>query len=64
MNIPKNAADWQPKMPTKENKDLMSPNAKDNPDCIPGPADGGGYKQTLGGSGKPSGPFGKQGREF
>jgi hypothetical protein len=48
-------------MPTKKNMDLMAPNAKDNPDTIT-PSNP--YKQALGGSGKPKGPFGKSGREF
>ena len=48
--------------PTKTNQSLMADNAKDNPDCIPGPSNP--YKQALGGSGKPKGPFGKSGREF
>jgi hypothetical protein len=46
---------------SKNNK-LMSPNAKDDPDCIPGGTNE--QKQFEGGSGKPKGPFGPRGRNF
>lgn len=54
-------SDWMPKKPTKTNSSLMEPNAKDNPDSLTPESQ---YKQALGGTGKPKGPFGKQGREF
>jgi len=47
-------------MPTKTNQSLMEPNAKDNPDSLTPDSP---YKQTVGRSGKPPGPFGKMGRE-
>lgn len=48
-----------PKQPG-DRKALLEPNAKDNPDSLT-PENP--FKQALGGSGKPSGPFGKKGRE-
>lgn len=50
-----------PVKPTKTNQSLMEPNAKDNPDSLTPESP---FKQALGGSGKPKGPFGKKGREF
>jgi hypothetical protein len=59
-NRPDSVSNWMPKKPTKTNASLMEPNAKDNPDSLTPESP---YKQALGGSGKPKGPFGKKGRE-
>ena len=42
-------------------KKLMSPNAKDDPECMTGDNP---QKAWIGGKGKPSGPFGQQGKNF
>lgn len=57
---PKSVADWTPPQPSAR-PELLKPNAKDNPDSLT-PQNP--HKQTLGGSGKPQGPFGKKAREF
>lgn len=63
-NVPKDGvSNWLPKQPTKTLEDhaMLQANAKDNPDSLTPESP---FKQALGGSGKPAGPFGKQGREF
>jgi hypothetical protein len=46
----------------KDNTDkLMSPNAKEDPETVTGDNP---QKAWIGGSGKPQGPFGPQGRNF
>lgn len=42
-------------------KKLMSPNAKEDPDTVTGDNP---QKAWVGGSGKPKGPFGQQGKNF
>jgi hypothetical protein len=42
-------------------KKLMSPNAKDDPEALSGTNE---QKAWIGGPGKPSRPFGPQGRNF
>lgn len=46
--------------PDATNK-LMSPNAKDDPETLSATNE---QKAWIGGSGKPSGPFGQQGKNF
>lgn len=43
------------------NAQLMSPNAKEDPETVTGDNP---QKAWLGGGGKPQGPFGPQGRNF
>lgn len=54
-------SNWEPKTPTATNMSLMSPNAKDNKDSLTPESP---LIQAVGKSGKPKGPFGKQGREY
>ena len=42
-------------------KKLMNPNAKEDPECVSGDNP---QKAWIGGSGKPSGPYGQQGKNF
>jgi hypothetical protein len=60
---PKSVSNWTPKTPTEELccSKVLKPNANDNKDSL---APESPYKQALGGSGKPSGPFGPRGRGF
>jgi hypothetical protein len=44
-----------------KNKKLMSPNAKEDPETVTGDNP---QKEWVGGSGKPKGPFGQQGKNF
>lgn len=59
-NIPRSVSNWQPAMPTKTNQSLMQPNAKDNPDSLT-PTNK--LVQAEGKSSKPSGMFGKRGKQ-
>jgi len=59
-NRPKAVANWTPKMPTRRNESLMNPNARDMKDALQPESP---FVQAVGKSGKPSGPFGKRGRE-
>lgn len=43
------------------NKKLMSPNAKEDPETVSGDNP---QRAWVGGSGKPKGPFGQQGKNF
>lgn len=61
MGRPTSVSNWTPKTPTKRNESLLSDNAKDNKDSLTPTNE---LKQAVGRSGKPKGPFGKQGREF
>lgn len=45
----------------RKNDQLLQPNAKDDPECISGDNP---QKPWTGGSGKPKGPFGQQGKNF
>ena len=47
-------------MPTRRNESLMNPNARDMKDALQPESP---FVQAVGKSGKPSGPFGKRGRE-
>lgn len=57
--IMKNTSTDMPK-PTGNQKNLLEPNAKDNPDSLT-PENP--FKQAVGKNGKPPAPFGKMGRE-
>jgi hypothetical protein len=61
MAMPKSVSNWEPKKPSGKRPELLEPNARDNPDTL---APESPLKQAVGKSGKPSGPFGKAGREF
>lgn len=62
MKKPSSVSDWDPPKPSKTlaQSQVLQPNAKDNPDSL---VPNNPFRQALGGSGKPAGPFGKRGRE-
>lgn len=63
MSRPESVSNWDPKTPTEKLVDskVLKPNAHDNKDSLTPESP---YKQALGGSGKPQGPFGSRGRGF
>lgn len=52
---------FDPSKAKNHNEQLMSPNAKEDPETINGDNP---QKAWIGGAGKPSAPFGPQGRNF
>jgi hypothetical protein len=60
----KSVGDWSPTIPKKSSEkaeELMSTTAQDAKDTMTGTNE---LKQWVGGSGKPPGPYGVQGRKF
>lgn len=50
-----------PSSASDNSKRLLSPNAKEDAECVTGDNP---QKAWIGGSGKPKGPFGQQGKNF
>jgi hypothetical protein len=63
-NYKEGVSDWTPNVPKKSQEkaeELMSTEARDASDTMTGTNE---LKQWTGGSGKPPGPYGVQGRKF
>lgn len=61
LNAPMSNKTIDPSGASSNTKKLMSPNAKEDDRCVTGDNP---QKAWVGGSGKPKGPFGQQGKNF